>query len=155
MAELKHADITQKIIGCAFEVHNFLGSGFQEVIYQRALALELNAAGLNFAREVEQPIFYKDYQDEIGTRRSDFIVEGKVLVELKAITELEKTQLSQILNYLKAYKFEVGLLINFGGNSVEFKRVVLNEDHPSNRSRFTRNNGLRGVLGMFSGFSIF
>ena len=122
MSELKYGDITQKIIGCAFEVHNFLGNGFQEVIYQRALALELGKAKLDFAREVEQPIYYKEYSEEIGTRRADFVVEGKVLVELKAITELTDVHLAQILNYLKAYRFEIGLLINFGGKSVEFKR---------------------------------
>jgi GxxExxY protein len=125
MSHLKYGDITQKIIGCAFEVHNFLGNGFQEVIYQRALALEMNKAGLEFSREVEQPIFYKNHADEIGTRRADFVVEGKVLVELKAITELNDVHLAQILNYLKAYRFEVGLLINFGGKIVAFKRVVL------------------------------
>ena len=126
MGELKYGDITQKIIGCALEVHNFLGNGFQEVIYQRALALEMAKAGLEFSREVEQPIFYKHYTEEIGTRRADFVVEGKVLTELKAITELNDVHLAQILNYLKAYRFEVGLLINFGAKSVEFKRVVLN-----------------------------
>ena len=127
MNGLMYGDITQKIIGCSFEVHNFLGNGFQEVIYQRALALEMGKAGLEFSREVEQPIFYKVYEDEIGTRRADFVVEGKVLVELKAITELNDIHLAQILNYLRAYRFEVGLLINFGGKSVEFKRVVLSE----------------------------
>ncbi len=85
----------------------------------------MRRAGLSFERELEQPIFYKDFEEEIGTRRADFIVEGKVLVELKAIIKLEDVQLAQILNYLKAYRFEVGLLINFGSKSMEFKRVVL------------------------------
>lgn len=123
--DLKHGAVTEKIIGCAFEVHKFLGNGFQEVIYQRALALEMIEAKLEFSREAEQPIFYKGYKEEIGTRRADFIVEGKVLVELKAITQLEDVHLAQILNYLKAYKYEVGLLINFGSKSLMFKRVVL------------------------------
>jgi GxxExxY protein len=122
---LKHRDITEKIIGCAFEVHKFLGNGFQEVIYQRALALEFNNAKLDYSREAEQPIFYKNYKEDIGTRRADFIVAGKVLVELKAIVQLDDVHLAQILNYLKAYKFEVGLLINFGSKSMTFKRVVL------------------------------
>jgi GxxExxY protein len=122
---LKYGDITEKIIGCSFEVHKFLGNGFQEVIYQRALELELQNARLNYARELEQPIYYKDYKVEIGTRRADFIVEGKVLVELKAIVQLDDVHLAQILNYLKAYRFEVGLLINFGSKSMTFKRVVL------------------------------
>ena len=123
--ELKYKDITEKIIGASFEVHKFLGNGFQEVIYQRALAWELSHAGLSFAREIEQEIFYKERREPIGTRRADFIVEGKVLVELKAIIELDDVHLAQVLNYLKAYKLEVGLLINFGSKSLTFKRLVL------------------------------
>ena len=123
--ELKYKDITEKIIGASFEVHKFLGNGFQEVIYQRALAWELAKTGLSFAREIEQEIFYKELQEPIGTRRADFVIEGKVLVELKAIILLEDVHLAQILNYLKAYKLEVGLLINFGSKSLTFKRVVL------------------------------
>ena len=125
MSNLKYGDITEKIIGAAYEVHKYFGNGFQEVIYQRALALEMANAGLNFSRELEQPIFYKDYKEEIGTRRADFVVEGKVLVEIKAIIQLDDVHLAQILNYLKAYKFEVGLLINFGSKSMSFKRLVL------------------------------
>ncbi len=124
-AELKYKDITEKIIGASFEVHKFLGNGFQEVIYQRALAWELAQAGLSYAREIEQEIFYKELQEPIGTRRADFVVEGKVLVELKAIIQLEDVHLvAQVLNYLKAYKLEVGLLINFGSKSLTFKRLV-------------------------------
>ena len=115
--ELKYKDITEKIIGAFFEVHKFLGNGFQEVIYQRALAWELGQVGLSYSREIEQEIFYKQLQAPIGTRRSDFVVGGKVLVELKAIIKL--------LNYLKAYKLKVGLLINFGSKSLTFKRLVL------------------------------
>ncbi len=122
--ELKHSDITQKIIGCAFEVHKFLGNGFQEVIYQRALAYEFRQAGLNFSREIEQDIFYKELEEPIGTRRADFVVEGKILVEIKALSRFEEVHLAQALNYLKAYKLEVGLLINFGSKSMEFKRLV-------------------------------
>ena len=117
MTELKYKDITEKIIGASFEVHKFLGNaclparqGFQEVIYQRALAWELSNAGLSFAREIEQEIFYKDLQEPIGKRRADFVIEGKVLVELKALVELEDVHMAQVLNYLKAYKLEVGLL---------------------------------------------
>jgi GxxExxY protein len=123
--ELKYKDITEKIIGAAFEVHKFLGNGFQEVIYQRALAFELSKVGLTFAREIEQDIYYKDLQEPIGIRRADFVVEGKVLVELKAIIELEDVHWAQVLNYLKAYKLEVGLLLNFGSKSLTFKRLVL------------------------------
>lgn len=125
MAELKYQDITEKIIGASFEVHKFLGNGFQEVIYQRALAWELSQAGLSYAREIEQEIFYKELSEPIGTGRADFVVEGKVLVELKAIVTLEDVHLAQVLNYLKAYKLEVALLINFGSKSLTFKRLVL------------------------------
>ena len=124
MDNFKYADITQKIIGASFEVHKFLGNGFQEVIYQRALAYELGQAGLSFAREIEQHIFYKDLPEPIGTRRADFVVEDKVLVELKAVIQLEDVHLAQALNYLKVYKLEVGLLINFGSKSMTFKRLV-------------------------------
>ena len=123
--ELKYKDITEKIIGASFEVHKFLGNGFQEVIYQRALAWEFSQAGVSFSREIEQEIFYKELQEPIGTRRADFVVEGKVLVELKAVIVLEDVHLAQVLNYLKAYKLEVALLINFGSKSLTFKRLVL------------------------------
>lgn len=125
MGTLRYRDITGKIIGAAFEVHKFLGNGFQEVIYQRALAYEMSLAGLSFAREIEQDIFYKDLPDPIGTRRADFVVEGKVLVEVKAIIQLEDVHWAQVLNYLRAYRLEVGLLVNFGSKSMEFKRLVL------------------------------
>lgn len=123
-AELKHREITEKIIGASFEVHSFLGNGFQEVIYQRALAWEFRQKDLSFAREIEQDIFYKDLPEPIGTRRADFVVEGLVLVEIKAIIELNDVHLAQALNYLKAYKLEVGLLINFGSKSLTFKRLI-------------------------------
>lgn len=125
MVELKYKDITEKIIGASFEVHKFLGNGFQEVIYQRALAWELSQAGLSFAREIEQDIFDKQLVEPIGTRHADFVVERKVLVELKAVIELADVHLAQVLNYLKAYRLEVGLLINFGSKSLTFKRLVL------------------------------
>ena len=123
--DLKYKDITEKIIGASFEVHKFLGNGFQEVIYQRALAWELEKAGLSYAREIEQEIFYKELKEPIGTRRADFVVEDKVLVELKAVIQLEDVHLAQVLNYLKAYRLGVALLINFGGKSLTFKRLVL------------------------------
>lgn len=127
MDDLKYKDITEKIIGAAFDVHSFLGNGFQEVIYQRALVYEMESRGLDFAREIEQDIYYKDLEEPIGTRRADFVVEGKVLVELKAITELNDIHMAQVLNYLKAYRLEVGLLINFGSKSMVFKRLVLTQ----------------------------
>ena len=128
--ELKYSDITEKIIGASFDVHSFLGNGFQEVIYQRALAYELSQRKLDFEREIDQHIFYKDLPEPIGTRRADFVVEGKVLVEIKALKELDDVHLAQALNYLKAYRLEVGLLINFGSKSLTFKRLVLSQNNP-------------------------
>jgi GxxExxY protein len=125
VVELKYQEITGKVIGAGFEVHKFLGNGFQEVIYQRALAYEMREAGLAFAREIEQEIYYKNLPEPIGTRRADFVVEEKVLVELKAVVQLEPVHWAQILNYLKAYRLEVGLLLNFGSKSLTFKRFVL------------------------------
>lgn len=121
---MKYEEITEKIIGCAMKVHSFLGNGFQEVIYQRALALEMRETGLEFIREQEKQIYYKDYPEPIGTRRVDFLVENKVLVELKTISEINEVHTAQILNYLTAYRLEVGLLINFGEKSLKFKRLV-------------------------------
>lgn len=116
-----YENITEKIIGCALKVHTTLGNGFQEVIYQRALALEMEYQGLSFEREKEMTIFYRG--NMIGTRRVDFFVEGKIMVELKAITKLEDVHLAQAINYLEAYNMEVGLLINFGGKSMRAKRL--------------------------------
>lgn len=120
--EYKYSELTGKIIGCAMEVHKALGNGFQEVIYQRSLELEFEIQRLNFFREFEMPIYYK--QKQVGTRRADFLVENKISVELKAIIKLEDVHLAQAINYLEAYNLEVGLLINFGSKSLEFKRVV-------------------------------
>lgn len=129
MDDLKHKEITEKIISASFEVHKFLGNGFQEVIYQRALAYEMSITGLHFSREIEQNIYYKNLEKPIGTRRADFVVEEKVLVELKAVIKLEDAHLAQTLNYLKAYRLEIGLLINFGSKSLEFKRLILSTLH--------------------------
>lgn len=114
-------NITHKIIGCAMQVHNTLGNGFQELIYQRALAIELSFNGLTFEREKEMPIFYRD--EQIGTRRVDFFVENCIMVELKALELLEAVHKAQAINYLEAYNVADGLLINFGGLSLDFKRV--------------------------------
>ena len=120
--EYKYSDLTSKIIGCAMKVHSSLGNGFQEVIYQRCLAIEMEDQGLGFEREVEMPIFYK--KQHVGTRRVDFFVENVVLVELKAVIKLEDVHLAQAINYLEAFNLEVGLLINFGARSLEFKRLL-------------------------------
>ena len=114
-------EITYKINGCAMKVHNTLGNGFQEVIYQRCLAIELQKAGLHFGREIEQTLFYDGI--EVGTRRADFIVESQVVVELKDLINLEDVHLAQAKNYVVAYDLPIGLLINFGATSLQFKKV--------------------------------
>lgn len=122
---MKHEDLTQKIIGCAMQVHRTMGNGFQEVIYQRALAIEMQFQGLSFEREKEMDIFYRG--ENIGTRRVDFFVEGCIMVELKAVIQMEDAHLAQAMNYLEAYNMEIGLLINFGARSLQFKRVHNNK----------------------------
>ena len=118
---MTEVEITYKIIGCSMKVHNTLGNGFQEVIYQRCLAIELEKAGLTFGREIEQTIFYEGIN--VGARRADFVVEEKVIVELKAIINLEDVHLAQAKNYVVAYDFPTGLLINFGSTSLQYKKV--------------------------------
>ena len=118
---MKLDEITYWVNGCAMKVHNTLGNGFQEVIYQRCLEIELKRAGLNLGREVEQVIYYDGI--DVGTRRADFLVEDQVIVELKALINLEDVHLSQVKNYVVAYDFPVGLLINFGAVSLQFKKV--------------------------------
>jgi GxxExxY protein len=120
--QYKYSDLTGKIIGCDMEVHKIFGNGFQEVIYQRALEKEMILQGLSFSREHEMPVFYKE--EQIGTRRVDFLIEGVISVELKALTKTEDVHLAQAINYLEAYNLEVGLLINFGAKSLEFKRLI-------------------------------
>jgi GxxExxY protein len=136
--QYKYSDITEKIIKCSFAVHNIIGCGFQEVVYQRALAIELDDCGLQYIREQEMPLFYKDHH--IGTRRVDFLVDEKVLVEIKAISKLEDVHFVQAINYLQAFKLEVGLLINFGSTSVEFKRVMKNEYQLKKGNQIGYNN---------------
>jgi GxxExxY protein len=121
MADYKYKEITEKIIGSAMKVHTALGNGFQEVIYQRALEIEMKDAGVHFTREFSMPVYYKNQQ--IGERRVDFFVEEKIMVELKAIIQLENVHLAQAKNYLEAYNIQVGLLINFGSISLQFKRL--------------------------------
>lgn len=120
--EYKYSALTSKIIGCAITVHKTLGNGFQEVIYQRALEIEMRMADISFQREFEMPIFYRE--EQIGTRRVDFLVEGLISVELKAITKLEDVHFAQAINYLEAYNLEIGMLINFGETSLNFKRLT-------------------------------
>ena len=117
-----HQDLTHKIIGAAMEVHRYLGNGFQEVVYQRALAIEFVLQGINYEREKEMPLVYKGH--DIGTRRVDFFIEEMIMLEIKAVSQLEDVHLAQAINYLEAYGLEIGLLINFGNTSLQFKRVM-------------------------------
>lgn|SRR5690606_929002 len=134
---MKHETLTHKIIGCAMKVHTALGSGFQEVIYQRALAIEMTKQELLYQREQEMPIFYDGRA--IGTRRVDFFVEDTIMVELKALAKLEDVHLAQSMNYCQAYNLPMGLLINFGAKSLEFKRVY-NVNHPENKKYIKAKN---------------
>jgi len=120
--DFKYTELTRKIISCAMEVHTILGNGFQEVIYQRALAYEFQLRGIHFRRELEMQVFYK--KKLVGTRRVDFLVEDLISVELKATSKVEPAHLAQAINYLEAYNLEVGLLLNFGTMSLEFHRVT-------------------------------
>lgn len=119
---MKYDDLTGIIIGCAMRVHTALGNGFQEVIYQRALEIEFIENGLAFEREKEMPIYYKEIN--IGKRRVDFFVAELIMVELKAIIQLEDVHLAQGINYLEAYNMEIGLLLKFGSKSLTFKRLL-------------------------------
>ncbi len=122
---MENKDLTHRIIGACMEVHGFLGNGFQEVIYQRALCIEFDQLGIDYSREYTINISYKG--TEIGKRRVDFFVENKVMVELKAVIRMEDVHLAQAMNYLEAYGLRIGLLINFGARSLQFKRVHNNK----------------------------
>ena len=125
---MEHKDLTRKIIGCAMEVHKHMGNGFQEVIYQRALAIEMQIQDIEFSREHEMQLQYKSH--DIGTRRVDFFVQDKIMVEIKSVINLEDVHLAQAMNYVEAYNLKIGLLINFGNKSFQFKRV-----HNNNKSK--------------------
>jgi GxxExxY protein len=133
---MKYEALTHKIIGCAMKVHSTFGNGFQEVIYQRALAIEMQKNKLEFQKEMEMKIFYEGI--DIGTRRVDFFVAEFIMVELKAVIKLEDVHLAQAMNYCQAYNLPIGLLINFGSKSLEYKRVY-NVNHTENKE-YIKNN---------------
>ena len=134
---MKYEDLTRKIIGCAMKVHSTLGNGFQEVIYQRAMSIEMDKLSLSYQREMEMTIYYEGI--DIGTRRVDFFVEEEIMVELKALIKLEDVHLAHAMNYCQAYNLPIGLLINFGSKSLEFKRVY-NVNHPENKDYIANNH---------------
>ncbi|MBN8825944.1 MULTISPECIES: GxxExxY protein [unclassified Spirosoma] len=121
-SKYKYSELTGRIIGCAFEVHKILGNGFQEVIYQRALVIDLDACGIIYTREFDMPIYFKGRH--VGSRRVDFLVENTLSIELKAIAVLTDDHLAQAINYLEAYNLEIGMLINFGSPSLQVKRLL-------------------------------
>ncbi len=125
----KYQELTGRVIGAAMEVHRHMGNGFQEVVYQRALAIELGLQGIGFEREKEMSLNYKGH--DIGTRRVDFFIEEKIMLEIKAVIQLEDVHLAQAINYLEAYGMEIGLLINFGSPSLQFKRVMKPNPNPN------------------------
>ncbi|WP_051292891.1 GxxExxY protein [Olivibacter sitiensis] len=140
---MKYQDLTHKIIGAAMEVHKHLGNGFQEVVYQRALSIEFNLQGIAHEREKEMSLQYKGH--DVGTRRVDFFVEDQIMVEIKAVINLEDVHLAQAMNYVEAYNMEIGLLLNFGAKSLQFKRVhnnnlIKQSSHQDNQT----NQGLDG-----------
>lgn len=118
---MERDELTYKIIGCAMKVHNTLGPGFQEVIYQRCLAIELDKSGIAFEREKEHTIYYGSF--DVGSRRADFVIEDKLIIELKAMVNLEDVHIAQTKNYTVAYDFPKGLLINFGSQSLQYKLI--------------------------------
>ena len=128
----KYSELTSKIIGAAMEVHSYLGNGFQEVIYQRALSYELELRKIGHAREVEMDVMYKEFL--VGSRRVDFLIDEKISVEIKALTQLEPVHLAQAINYLEAYNLEIGLLINFGETKLKFHRLENRKFMPSKSS---------------------
>ncbi|WP_315998404.1 GxxExxY protein [Hymenobacter endophyticus] len=130
LVDIRHNELTKKIIGCTMAVHRELGHGFPELIYQRGLSVELSEAGLAHQCEVSLPVYYKSAV--IGTRRADLLVAGSILLELKAVSELQVSHFTQVINYLKAYRLEVALLLNFGETSLKFRRFLHNPDHTPN-----------------------
>jgi hypothetical protein len=135
VVELPFKELTHQVIGCAMEVHRVLGPGFQEYIYQRALAIEMKNSGIKFQEEYELPIHYKE--QKIGLRRVDFWIQDLVCLEIKARSALENEHLAQAINYIEASNISTGLLINFGAPSLQFKRI-------HNRKLFSPQQGSAG-----------
>ena len=121
MTKEEYDKITHEIIGCSMEVHKVLGNGFQEVVYQRALSIEMKLRNIDHQREFEMPLSYKGV--DVGKRRVDFLIGNEIAVEIKAVIKLEDAHLAQALNYLEAYNLQTGLLINFGAKSLQFNRL--------------------------------
>jgi GxxExxY protein len=126
--ELKYADITEKIIGCAMKVHSKMGPGYPEIIYARCLAIEFNKISLRYEKEKNLNVYYDEHI--VGGRRVDFMVEEKIVVELKALAAFNDKDFVQALNYLESHRQEIALLLNFGAKSLQFKRIINNKNIP-------------------------
>ena len=141
MTKEEQDKLTHDIIGCAMEVHSIIGNGFQEIVYQRALSIEMNLRNIEHKCEFEMPIFYKGI--EVGKRRVDFFVRESIAVEIKAVINLDDIYLAQAMNYLEAYNLQTGLLINFGSKSLVFKRLFnkkYKNPHLENLNKISVNN---------------
>ena len=123
---LQYSEVTDKIVRSAIKVYTYFGSGFAELEYQKSLMVELEGAGLKFKAGTERSIYYNGRL--VGKRWLDLVVEEQILVEVKAIKELDKSSYNQIINYLKVFDLEVGLLLNFGGENLQFKRFVASRE---------------------------
>ncbi|OGX90258.1 GxxExxY protein [Hymenobacter coccineus] len=144
MEDYKFKDLTRRIIGCAMEVHKQIGPGFPEGIYQRCLAIEMRREGLNFESEVHLPLYYRE--EPVGSRRVDFLVEEAILLELKATADLTPVHHAQIINYLNAYRLEVGLLLNFGQESLIYKRFVKTQKNSPLQKRSGLQESAKSLL---------
>lgn len=125
-------DLTHKILACAMKVYNTLGNGFEDAVYQRALVIEMEFQGLSFEREKEMSIYYHDI--EIGTHKVDFLIDKKLILDVKVVNELLPVHINQAVNYCEAYNIDDGLLVNFGKTSFEFKRVY-KKNHINQKNR--------------------
>lgn len=125
--ELLYKDLSYKIRGCAFKIYNNLGFGHKENIYQKALSIEFNKSNLIFEKEKTLPIFYEN--NMIGNYRPDFVVENKIIIEIKAVPFMPKSYETQLIYYLKGTSFKLGFLINFGSKKLEIKRKIWTPEH--------------------------
>ncbi len=130
MTEILYKELSYSIIGAAIEVHKTLGPGFLEVVYENALEIELKTRGVSFEKYLPLPVYYKDQM--IGNYEADFLVDQKIILELKSISGLNKVHEAQAHHYLAATGLSLAILINFGTESLEYKRIIRN--HPKSPS---------------------
>jgi GxxExxY protein len=121
-SKLLHSDLTEKILGVYYDVYNEIGHGFLESVYNNCMFLALTKTGMSVRREVPVPVYFRG--QDVGQFKADLVVEGSVLIELKAVQNLDRTHEAQVMNYLRATELEVGLLLNFGSPKPQFRRIV-------------------------------